>query len=84
MLRFFDRAGGDQERLAGGVDGFDFGNDCLVLGGFGTEKAVGEVAANVGAMGGDDFDFEAVDEAELVGLGGGGAGHAAGEGVEGG
>ena len=42
------------------------------------------VAANVGTMGGDDFDFEAIYEAKLIGLGGGGAGHAAGEGVEGG
>ena len=70
--------------MAGRVDGFDFGEDGLVLGGFEAEEAVGVVAANVGAMGGDDFDFEAVDEAELVGLRGGGAGHAAGEGVEGG
>ncbi len=84
LLRFFDGAGGDEEGLAGRVNAFDFGDDGLVLGGFGAEEAVGMVDPNVWAICGNDFDFKAVDEAELFGLGGGGAGHAGGEGVEGG
>ena len=34
LLRFFNRPGGDEQGLAGGMDRFDFGDDGLVLGVF--------------------------------------------------
>lgn len=47
----------------------------------GAEEGVGVVLADDGAVGGDDLDFHAVDFAELLALGFGGAGHAGGVGV---
>lgn len=74
--------GGDEQRLPGGMDGGDFGQQGGILSGLRAEEAIRMVDADQRTMGRDAFDCEAVDKAELFGLRGGGAGHAAGAGIK--
>ena len=77
LLGLLDRGGADEDRLAGFVGAPDFLDDRLVLLAGGAEDLVVVVLADHRHVGRHLDDAELVDLEELVGLGGGGAGHAA-------
>ena len=76
MLRLLHRDGAHQDRLAPLVAVGDELGRGLELGLLGLVDEVVAVVADHGLVGGDDHHFHLVDLAELVGLGGGGTGHA--------
>ena len=75
-LALFHADGAHQDRLALGVALHHLVDDGAVLAGHGGVDHVGVVLADVGLVGGDGDDVQAVDLGELGGLGAGCTGHA--------
>ena len=76
VLGLGDGGGADEDGLALAVAGDDVGDDGFVFGPLGFVDDVGKVFADHRHVGGDDDDVEAVDFAEFLFFGLGGAGHA--------